>query len=328
MAYQTGSATDIGDLVDKLFTFATGLSTTPWTEDELDTSTKLQGTLHRGDCYVTFRWDGTVEEELGIYQSLGWVTSTDAHNMTNDSGVGDTSVPINAGRRVDFNGTGPYTAYHFFAGEGSEPYIYVVVEISSGLFRHFGFGNLKKFGTWTGGEFAYGHVLASFDLDNPISSGTNFLIDALASSTADCATVHVEGLDHQGVDDKWAICCTTTRANAGDDRDGNDRIVFIGTSRSGVAYYLSSTRYTEGAALKIIAPVQVFDFNQTADPDEYMLMGEMVDIGICNMHAFTPGQEITVGTDTWMVFPWVRKRYENDAAEESWNAGVAYKKVT
>ena len=35
MAYETGAATSIEDLVGKLFTFATGLSTTPWTQDEL-----------------------------------------------------------------------------------------------------------------------------------------------------------------------------------------------------------------------------------------------------------------------------------------------------
>jgi hypothetical protein len=325
MAYQTGSATDIADLISDLFTFATGLTTTPWTQDELDT---LQGTLHRGDCYVTFRWDDTVETDLGLYQSLGWTTSTAAHQMPDDSGNGDTGGVVSTGRRVTFGSAGPYTAYHFFAGEGDEPYIYVVVEVSSGVYRHFGFGNIKKFGTWTGGEFVYGHILASFALDDPDSSAHQFLLDGLASSVADMGTMHVEDLSWQDVDEKWVVFGNTARANAGQDRAGEQRGVFIGTSRCGLAYYLSTMRYTEGTALKLITPVQVWDFNQAATPDTYAFMGEMVDVGIVNMHAFTPGQEITVGTDTWMVFPWVRKRYEKDDEQESWNAGVAYKKVT
>jgi len=328
VAYETGTASDIGDLVDKLFTFSTGLSTTPWTEDELDITTARQGTLHLGDCYVSFRWDGTVETDLGLYQSLGWTSGTEAHLMPDDSGNGDTSVPINSGRRVNLGSTGPYLAYHFFAGEGDDPYIYVVVHVSSGVYRHFGFGNLRKFGTWTGGEFVYGHVWSTADADNVAYSQHSFLLDGVYSSTADCATMHAEGLSSQGGSEKW-VCLTSRIAPAGSDRAGEDRQVFCGGSRSGFwGAYLGALRYSSPQAFKPLMTIPVIEYDQSASPDVWRWMGEMVDVAIVNMHAFTPGQEVTVGTDTWMVFPWVRKRYEQDGAEESWNAGVAYKKVT
>jgi hypothetical protein len=328
MAYQTGTATDIGDLVSKLFTFATGLTTTPWTSDELDIVTKLQGTMHRGNCYVSFRWDSTVETDLGLYQSLGWVTSKQAHEMTDDSGNGDTSVPINTGRRVNFGSTGPFTAYHFFASEGSQPCIYVVVEVSSGVFRHFGFGNIKKFGTWTGGEFVYGHTWdQGVSADNPGYSIHSFLLDGIYSGTSDGATIHAEGLDSQGASEKWAQLGSRA-APAGTDTAGEDRQVFGGGSRCGFwGNYLATIRYSSPQAFKPLITIPVIEFKQADTPDTWIWMGEMVDICICNMHAFTPGQSVTVGTDTWMVFPWVRKRYEQDDAQESWNAGVAYKKV-
>jgi hypothetical protein len=328
MAYETGTATGIGDLVDKLSTFAQGLSTTPWTEDELDIVTKLQGTLHRGNCYVTFRWDGTVETDLGLYQSLGWVTSSDAHQMTDDSGNGDTSVPINAERRVNFGSTGPFTAYHFFAGEGDEPYIYVVVEVSSGIFRHFGFGNLKKFGTWTGGEFVYGHLMYTVDPDGILSSGHSFLLDGLTSSTSECATMHAEGLPRQGVNEKW-VCFTNRNTTSGTDTAGEDRQTIIGCSRQGGwGAYLSWMRYSSPNAFKPLFPIMIWDLDTSQNPVIYRYLGEMPDISLVNMHAFTPGQEITVGGDTWMVFPWIRKRFEEDNNQESANGGVAYKKVT
>ena len=327
MAYETGSASDIEDLVDKLHTFATGLSTTPWTEDELDLSAN-QSTLHLDDCYVTFRWDSTVETDLGLYQSLGWSSSTAAHAMPDDSGNGDTSIPINSGRRVNFESTGPFTAYNFFAGEGDEPYIYVVVEVDAGRFRHFGFGNIKKLGTWDGGEFVYGHVWNQYGADNPAYTQHTFLLGSIYSGTADGATLHVEGIDSQGVNEKWMQFCSR-QAPAGTDRAGEDRQVVMGMSRSGMwGYYLLAMRYSSPNAFKPLVTLPILEFRQVDSPDTYIWMGEMVDIALCNMHAFTPGQEVTVGTDTWMVFPWVRKRYEQDDEEESWNAGVAYKKVT
>lgn len=325
MAYETGSATGISDLMSKLFTFATGLTTTPWTQDELDT---LQGTLHLGDCYVTFRWDDTVEEQLGIYQSLGWTSSTEAHLMPDDSGNGDTSVPIDSGRRVNFTTPGPFTAYHFFASEGDTPCIYVVVEYASGLFRHFGFGNIKKFGTWTGGEFTYGHYWHPSGADDPDYTLHQFLLDGISGNTTDCATMHMEGFSWQGASEKWGAFSARTRPG-GTDRAGEDRSCLVGGARHGFwGWYLCGIRYSAGAAFKPIIPIAICDFNQGPTPDEFVWLGEMADIGIVNMHAFTPGQDITVGTDTWTVFPWVRKRYEKDDQEESWNAGVAYKKVT
>lgn len=326
MAYETGTATDIGDLISKLSTFAQGVATTPWTEDELDTVTKRQGTLHRDDCYVTFRWDNTTGETLGIYQSLGWTTATDADAMPDDSGNGDPSGDVTTERRVTFENSGPYTAYHFFASEGDQPCIYVAVEVSSGLYRHFGFGHIKKFGGWTGGEFAYGHIIPSYARDDPDSGGVTFLLDGLPTNNSELATMHVEGLDFQGASEKWAVFGNLARTSASTDTAGESRSVCVGTSRCGLAYYLSPIQYSSGAALKVIAPIQIFDFNQAANPDEYQFLGEMVDIGIVNMEAFTPAQEITIGADTWMVFPWVRKRYQKDDQDESWNAGVIYKK--
>jgi len=330
MAYQTGTATGIPDLVSKLFTFLTGLSTTPWTQDELDTATNRRGTIHLGNLYMSFRWDSSPTTDLAIYQSLGYTAATDPHNQTDDSGNGATSVPITTGRRVNFQSAGSYTAYHFFAGEGSNPYIYVVVEVSSGIFRHFGAGNLKKFGTWTGGEFVYGHVWSQSvsNIDNPTVSAHSFLLDTLYSGITDGATLHAEGLDSQGVNEKW-LQFGNRAAPAGTDRAGEDRQVVCGGARGGFwGYYLSWIRYSAPNAFKPLVSIPVVEFDQNAAPDTWIWMGEMEDVAIVNMHGFTDGQEITVGGDTWKVFPWVRHRYLQDDAEESWKAGIAYKKVT
>lgn len=336
MAYQTGTASSIEDLVEKLKIFAAGLGTTPWTVDEWD-PTNNQCTLHRGSCYVSFWWaeSGTA---LGIYQSLGFInTSTLAYNQTDDSGNGATSTPITTGRRVNFtNGTGgggsvnagPYTAYHFFAGEGSTPYIYIVVEMSTGVYRHFGFGNLVKASDFTGGEFVYGHVWATdTNADAPSANAQCFLLDGLGNVPADQATMHLEGLPGQAVGSKWGVFYNTT-TSIGNDRAGNARLQLFGGARGGLyGYSLAWMRASQLAAHKLMIPVVAMLRSTAASPHTWRYLGEMPDVRLLNIHFFNPGDEITVGADTYVVFPWVRKQYLVSNTEESWNAGVAYKKV-
>lgn len=337
MAYQTGSATSIDDLIDKLVTFATGLSTTPWTLENSGLGYDWC-TLSRGGCYVSFRW-GAAGTGLAVYQSIGY-GATDAQDPTintGDSGNGAfTTVPTE--RQVNFTdgnlnaNPGPYTAYHFFAGEGDEPYVYVVVESASGVFRHFGFGNLVKSNDFTGGEFAYGHLWSQNTsyVDSPSNTFSDFLLDMMhVSSSEDAATMHLEGLPGQGASDKWGVF--SGDGAPGNDGDGNPRVPLSGSSRSGLyGYHLSWMQMSQMSAYKLLVPIVALYRDTTTSPDTWYWLGEMPGVAIVNMANFSPGDEITVGSDTYVVFPWVRKQFTPPSGgdvEESRNAGVAYKKV-
>jgi hypothetical protein len=39
-----------------------------------------------------------------------------------------------------------------------------------------------------------------------------------------------------------------------------------------------------------------------------------------------PGQIINIAGDDWYFFPWIRKQFLQNDTEESWNAGVAYRR--
>lgn len=328
MAYETGTATDIEDLVSKLFTFATGLSTTPWTQDELDTANDT-ATLHRGSCYVSFRW-AAANTNLGVYQSLGFAGSgSDPHQHTDDSGEGDAGVP-STGRRVNFTSVGPYTAYHFFAGEGSTPYIHIVVEIDSGRFRHFGFGNVIKLFSFTGGEYSYAHYWdqATGSIDNPPSASHSVGLEGLRAVASNLATMHLESFEDQGVDEKW-VCFSIYNVPCGTDRAGETRRTVVGGWRGSFwGYYLGWMRYSSPNAYKPFIPIPIVYVDKVAAPDTWRWMGEQPDVSIMNMHGFTPGQEVTIGSDAWKVFPLVKKQYLLGDTEESWNSGIAYKKIT
>lgn len=326
MAYETGTPSSIQDLVQKLFTFLTTIPTTVWTQDQLDTTNKW-ATIHLGSCYVSFRWDATAQTDLAVYQSLGY-TSGAPHLIATDSGNGDTTVPIDSTRRVNFTAAGPFTKYYFFASDAAPYYCHVVVEVSSGRFRHFGFGNLDKIGTWTGGEYAYGHFWSqtTVQIDNPAINGHTMLLDGALGTANLAATVHLEGVGSMGVNDKWGVC--GSGLTPATDRAGNARCALAGGGRAGFWGYVMGWMTTARInAFKPLIPIPLIYVDTSTAPDTWILLGHQPDVMMLNMKHYNAADEVTVGSDTWVVFPWVRKQYLQADTEESWNAGVAYKKI-
>ncbi len=340
MAYATGTisnATDaIHDLMAALVTFVgTTLTTKPWTVDEHNTANRY-ATFHRAAesadrraCYVSFRWDNTTKFRLAHYQSTGFSgPSVAPHLHTGNSGNGSTTSPATSGRRTNFDIQGPFTAYHFFASEGDNPCVYVVVEVSANVFRHFGWGNLVKFNDWTGGEFHYGgywDITLTTNIDNPASTVHTCLLDCCAT-VADCATVRVEGLPGAGGTTKWGVC--TESASPGTDTDAVARVGLRGCSRSGGwGYPLAWMPTSQVNAYKPLLPIDLFYFREAGTPDIWYPLGRMADVAIVNMKNLTVGEEITIGSDTWKCFPWAKKQYSVANVIESWNGGFAYKKV-
>lgn len=322
--YETGTASSIEDLIDKLQTF---LDTDPaWTIDNFSTGDN-ECTIHLGDLYVSFAWDASPSTDLAIYQSLGYSGIADIWDMTDDSGNGDTSPStVNAGRRVNFGSAGPYTAYHFFAADDAPYYCHVAVEVSSGVFRHFGFGTIIKVNDWTGGEYAYGHFLnqAASAIDDPTNTAHTFLLDSTNNDASIAATMHIEGVGNMGGSSKWGCF----NASPGTDRAAVARAILFGGARAGYwLRYMGQIRNSVLNAYVPIIPIPVVYRDTAPTPDLMIWLGQMRDIGIVNIANLSPGDEITVGADTWIVFPWVRKQYLLANTEESWNAGVAYKKL-
>lgn len=345
MAYATGNisnATDaIHDLMAALMTFVgTTLTTKPWTVDEHNTGNRY-ATIHRAAesadrraLYTSFRWDNTTKFRLAHYQSTGFSgPSVAPHLHTGDSGNGSTTSPATTGRRTNFDIQGPFQAYHFFGGEGSNPYVHIVVEVSANVFRHFGWGNLDKFNDWVGGEYVYGGLwdlstTGGTPIDNPASSAHSLLLDS-CTTTADSATMRVEGLPGQGGTGKWGVL--TENATAGNDTAAIARVSLKGCSRSGGwGYPLAWMPTSQVNAYKPLIPIDVFYFRETGTPDTWYPLGRQPDVAIVNMKNLTVGEEITLGADTWKCFPWAKKQYTvtPPLAIESWNAGIAYRKIT
>jgi len=343
MAYQTGTASDQTDLMNKLSTFA---QANGYTEEYYNGTTKFLSLSRSVDnLYVSFAWDAI--NTIAIYQALGFSATYQEQpwNQANDSGNGSDTIPsqIEYGRQVSKIGNGSFTAYHFFAY--TNPYnIHVVLEFAPGLYRHFGFGKIDKVGTWTGGAWAAGHLWnfasAFAAYDEPKHSSHSVLADGLLQTNvspydvyaADSgATLYCESLPGQVATGKWghSVYYNLSDSAVGNDRSSVQRIKVSGGCRCGMNLPLFGGFLPDLAnGLIPIIPMDVFYYRGASGVDGIYYLGRMHNIGHIHMEGIDPAQEITVGSDVWIVFPMVRKSDIGNNNQESENAGIIYKKVT
>ena len=341
MAYETGSATDQTDLMDKLNTFG---AANGYNSDYHSGGNKhLSLSRAADDLYVSFAWDSV--DTIAMYQALNYEGAHDEEpwDQDDDSGNGNDTLPgsIDQGRQVSRIGDGPFTAYHFFAY--TDPYaLHIVLEFSPGLYRHFGFGYLAKTGTWTGGAWCAGHLwnwagsTAFGAYPTPNHTAHTVLLDNVLTQRRTYygtynndagGTLHIEGMSGQDGASKWghAIAHTVDDGDIGTDRASNTRIRIGGGCRGGPAlsqfgHFLPNL----GNGFIPITPFEVFYNRGDGSADGWYYLGQMANAGHIHLHGIDVGQELTVGATTWIAFPTVRKSNIGGINQESENSGIIY----
>ena len=344
MAYQTGSATDATDLMSKLSTFA---QANGFTEDYYNGTNKFLSLSRPAlNLYVSFQWNANY---IALYQALGYSggSAETPWLQVNDSGNGSDNFGTypDRGRQVTEIGAGPFTAYHFFAHDN--PYnVYVVLEFSPGLYRHFGFGFISKTGIWTGGAWCAGHLwnkggsVPYGAFSSPDHSGHSVLMDTLTSQNAPYfgtyntnagGTLHVQGLPGMSAASKWGQSMNNgvLDVDFSNDRAGNPRVRILGGCRGGPAM-VQFGRYLPNLSNGFIPiiPMEIFYCRGESAANGWYFLGMMHNVGHIHLQGIDPATELTVGADTWIAFPMVRKANVGGTNQESENAGIIYKKVT
>lgn len=319
MAYENAQATDITDLFDKLNTFAVANG---WTKDEPGGAIVDRLFLTKGDIHVAFRWSTTSPTNVGIYQHTAY-SSGDPGTHTGDSGNGNvtgTNADLDNERHVEL--VDSTMQYWFFEDDN---YIHIVCEVLAGLvYRHFGFGELIKTGTWTGGAYAYGQLHSATGSSKALRTGSTALLDGLTSSEEDqVATVRISGAPEQTAGSIWGVVQNTVPTL--NDTGGNARMWLFGGFRAGpTATPFGRFFATPLQGLLPMYPLNIFYRSPTTT--NCWPLGQVPAIRGVNIRHHAAGDEITVGADTWTVFPTSRKG--DDATNGTNNQGIAYQKVT
>lgn len=331
MAFQTGTVTDMQDLVTTFFTFAVANG---WVQDELDViSDPHTGSIHKNNMFMHFWWKATGPIDLEIFQSTGFTPSNEPFAHPGDSGTYATTPAIEnfSIRGCENMGDGSMD-YWFFQGNGTQEYLYAVVRLASNdTYQHFGIGEIDKFGVWNGGEYCYGTIWNN--QANPVGISTYGLsLDAgFSASTPSLyrnATMKVDGLPGMDPAIEWGTFNNTNSLLSnlhGVDRAGNDRAILIGGMRGGMfAHGFSWLRQNTFNEFVPLIPIVVW-WRDNAVPQALMYLGKKTDCRMMNMRNFSPADEFAVGGDTWIVFPAIKKL--TDITNTSRNLALAYKKL-
>ena len=329
MAYETASVNTISDLITALVNFAV---TNGWTQDELVTASG-KAAIHKDGQYISFGWATSSPTCFGIFQATGYTGGNVPGTHPGSDGSyysGGTNTSWRYGRHVELFSNGVFDAYYFFT-DATGSYIHGVVEYQTGRYQHFGFGVLDKLGTWTGGQYAYGfNNVGSFQ-------GSSFLMNGVANTT-------FSGSGEYGRQAPTMVCtgiantvytssyCASTASSTQSDYEGSNNHDYAGNVRGtiladlsegimsrGLAYYSASL---DTAYIPLI-PVHLWYRNvrSTLTINELTYLGKMKDVRVIQMANLNDEQEISVGGDTWKVFP---ARYRSLSGD----FGAAYKIVT
>lgn len=288
--YETGVASTPADLLTKLITFLTGLG---WTAQvPLSGDIVLsRGTIFAGIDATTTGWD--TRGCLSFDGGLAW------NAQPNNSGVSQNTLWT----------AGPYTAYHFFAGdEGGRYYAHVTVEISAGSFKHWVLGELVKSGTYTGGTYV-DSVRAdtnSLTMNTSNSSGHRSICDA---NNTGSETGHI-WIDYDSKVNNWAIL------RAADENDQEDAA--CGSYRNEGIYVPFWTIGDQGWNLRTPLFPAMYFANRAAGLRSPI--GRIPNFRFIHLRNLTPGELVTYGGQTWQVFPMLI-RYDTTPSDGNVSSG-------
>lgn len=330
MAYETGTASDLDDLLDKMVDFA--VANAGFTE-----ITQIGGTgkqsdmyiLQKGSIYWWFLGDSTT---LSGYGTNGWIDARMMNTTPTLSNLRNTSYAQYYDTRAQLwnRYNGPYTNYFFYSNGGS---VQVVVEVTPLVFSHLSFGVVDKFGTWTGGEFLTGsymgtsgwYVSGGYWYDDIALYGSNPFAekDIQHSSTRGPGYVYYPQGSYGDYRD-WAPL-TTYVVNNQQAKFGAPHEIptstyqILDNSLVDVLLYCSPNTFNSRAGL-FPTYLQLYE----ASSQRYQLLGHVENAKVLNMELLDPKEVVEL---EWDVYPIFQKAGDSAVATVSGNIALAYKNV-
>ncbi len=323
MSYQTGTATDIDDLLTKLSIFA---QANGWTQQKAFTgsgggvSSELY--LSKGDSYFAFQaqvdnsyqnYHGVAQDMITYHLKYTGATGFDDGASYDGQPGSSTTLSVNC---LQPN----MTAYHFFT-DPAKTYLHVAVETTANEFRHIIFGLCNKLGDYVGGEYCFSCHQDQYDdyIDSP-GNEYHYLPFSSQNMWGNAApTFHAE------VDGQiwWTSYSFST---------SHWYLPLYGNYATLGHIYASDTSNPVSApnTFNQLAPLWSIPCGVIARSSTiYMPLGHFEDVRLVNMQYISPGESIILGSDEWVVFPQIEKKDPavRDDLPSSGYLGIAYLKV-
>lgn len=320
MAYQNGTALDLNDLLNKLRIF---LSANGWTVNFWGDRTNPDA---GGGKALTVTKSGVQGTFLAHFNDFGSSNLRDyLYVLTHGTYVSDPDpdvLPDSSGVNGYCNGMqGPFKQHWFFEGTtNGSTYCYVVVEVLNGIFKHFGIGKIETAQPVTNGLFAYWsfwnyhNVSPNYNSD-PESSYHSYPFDDSGTNSVEGTSLRVD-----------ADATSPKFFKAGYWWSGSGtrlRVGFRQPSNTGSIRMFAESSPSDETGRAVLVPLEC----GIERPSEYFShIGSPPDMRFVNVRYLEPAQELSIGLDTWVVFPAHRKLLV-PGGQYSGNYGYAYRKV-
>lgn len=337
MAYQTGTSSNVNDLLDKfrLFAIAQGWTVNRW----VAAGSGYELCISKGTAYFNMR--SCSNETVIVNGSSGANKYGIVLNGSDGYSAGSAwdrqpGYPV----RMSTTGgdqwhtlfplvttTGPFPAYHFFAPDSKT--LYAEVEVTTGVFQRFGFGALDVFNPACPGEGRFVYSTSSGHVTNLTSNSSDFLVadaDNLSHATEFVPFRAADVTVSNDVTSSYRVSASAVRVAFGSFNN------WAGSGRSVGTTGLAMACQGGGCHDKVLRDFSPNPLNNVAIllpcivslnvNNEFLSpIGTIPGMRFMDMTNYLPGEEFTLGSDTWKVFPWFSK------GGIGYNRGIAYLKV-
>lgn len=190
---------------------------------------------------------------------------------------------------------------HVFTGTD---FLSLVIEYNENLYRHLYWGKLEALGNFTGGEVVSGtHFHNSSNAPSyPVSyrdARHQYLFAANQSGVAagDCGGAHIVHADNPVA---WRQFRGPTSSTPSTAWAGTE---VLGGFRDDVNDGYIARALSSYAGVNLLVPLNLYATKGTGAAAQFVPVGRPRGIRAVNMDGLEPGQEITIGSDVWKVFP-------------------------
>lgn len=298
MSYETGTATDPVDLMDKLALFVTANAGMAVDEQKNDGSRDILS-INIGTGFFSIGYNPSDNDLMLVLMATGF-------NVSTAWGAQPNSTPIdNKACTTTFVPNTAIAAYHFFHFSGGV--LYVAFLTSEGNWRFLTMGEIVKYGTYTGSPIIWSSFWdpAVSVVDVPSADAHNqFPYGSSGPSVTESSYVWC---DHNGTDKFYRLFALEPIATQG--------MAMFQPNLTGFGWPIICS--PSGSTQATVLGVQRVNIAEGVTLNKTIPIGEMPDMRVFNMRFFNA--EAIFDTD-WKVFPIMVKR-DPDIRDEEPNSG-------
>ena len=313
--YATGTPTSLSDFLNALATFATSAG---WTVDfngvaHFSGATDYYLAVHKDSCFLCYYVPNTAalpgSLQIQLWGATGYAGSTAPSAQAGANAVGPAALfPPPAG---------PYNAYHFFSTATSGiDYLHTLLEYSSGSFLHLHGGCLNPVGGATPATYAssttWSQLAGGNSANDSGPSGGNWTpFSAEAPNSQGYRAVQVRATVDSVA--RWFFPGATSPA----------RLVGAVKANSKNVHAFQRSPNTFNLLVPFI-PLSLYV--ERAVGNVYSYIGDVIDMRWVNLANNQAKDEITIGSDTWKLFPVISKQPFGSPTAATGNYGFAFRK--